>query len=83
MVCTMFILKKQICGMYRALCFVVLLLKIQQKDLKCIFTAWSSYFLVVKHEENWLRFYILKVTCIISVIISSLLFNIKDVQQIS
>lgn len=83
MVCTMLILKKQICGMYRALCFVLLLLKIQQKDLKCIFTARSLLILVVKHEENWLWFYTLKVTGIISVIISSVVFNIKDVQQIS
>lgn len=83
MVCTMLILKKQICGMYRALCFAFLLLKIQQNDLKCIFTARSLHFLVVKHEENWLRLYTLKVTGIISVIISSVVFNIKDVQQIS
>lgn len=83
MVCTMLILKKQICGMYRALCFPLLLLKIQQKALKCSFTAWLLHFLVVKHEENWLQFYTLKVTSIISVIISSVVFNIKDVQQSS
>lgn len=52
MVCTMLILKKQICGMYRALCFALLLLKIQQKYLKCIFTAWSLHFLVVKCEKK-------------------------------
>lgn len=83
MVCTMLILKKQICGMYRALCFPLLLLKIQQKALRYIFTAWSLHFLVVKHEGNWLQFYALKDTGIISVIISSIVFNIKDVQQIS
>lgn len=69
--------------MYRALCFSLLLLKIQQKALKYIFTAWSLHFLVVKHEENWLQFSTLKVTGIISVIISSVVFNIKAVQQIS
>lgn len=52
MVCTMLILKKQICGMYRALCFALLQLKIQQKYLKCIFTAWSLHFLVVKCEKK-------------------------------
>lgn len=69
--------------MYRALCSLLLLLKIQQKALKCVFTALSLHFLAVKHEINWLQFYTLKVTGIISVIISSVVFNIKDVQQIS
>lgn len=82
MVCTMLILKKQICGMYRTLCLALLLLKIQQKDLKCIFTS-RSFHLVIKHEENLLLFYTLEVTGMISVIISSVVFNIKDVQQIS
>lgn len=83
MVCTMLILKKQICGMYRPLRFPLSLLKIQQKASKYVFTAWLLHFLVVKHKENWPQFYILKVTGIISVIISSVAFNIKDVQQFS
>lgn len=81
MVCTMLILKKQICGMYRALCFALLLLKTRQKYLKCIFTAWSSHFLVVKCEENWLQFYTFKVSSNIAMIISAVVFNIKDVQH--
>lgn len=67
--------------MYRALCFALLLLKIQQKDLKSIFIAWSVHFLVVKQEENWLRFYTLKVTGIVFIVISSVVFNMKDVQH--
>lgn len=47
------------------------------------FCSLIVHFLVVKPEENWLQFYTLKVTGIISVIISSVVFNIKDVQQIS